>query len=112
MSRLLSNVVPDSHATDDVGERGPFTFAYPTEEDDQPTVAVVEAVSWVRDVPVHALEPLHWSVDTDELEAIFGPGGATHSPSSESPLDRRCLSFQYEGCHVTVTPDRIRIERD
>lgn len=91
-----------------------FTFSYPPEADDQPSMAIVEAVSWVKGVPVTELDPLHRTVRTDTLNRFFGEStrtGALYRSSERSSPSERTMTFGYEGLRVTVAPGEIRVER-
>lgn len=86
-----------------------FTFRYRSSEDNQPLLAIVNAVSWFKDIDVTDLEPIQNVVNIEQVNELFGEGkGDFYRNSSESrPID---LRFQYEGCLVTVRNDEIDIE--
>jgi len=67
------------------------------------TVAVVEAVSSVRNCEPTALPPLYDVVDTDALDAMFDP---------DSTGERDCrVSFVFDDHRVTIDDsERITVE--
>lgn len=103
----MSPLPPDSGDPD-----GPYIFSYNAEEDCQPTLAIVEAVAWVKDTDRLELPPLYEAIDTERLNGLFGRSetGILYRSSSESESTDHALSFEYEGCDVEVTPDEIRIQ--
>ncbi len=74
--------------------------------DDEPlSVAVATAVASVIGRDVTELEPLHYTVNTDALERLFEP-----RPNGLRSDGR--VTFEYQGCTVTVTTDgKITVER-
>lgn len=90
-----------------------YIFSYPPGAASQPSLAIVEAVAWIRDVPVDELEPLQCAVTAEALNRCFGERSRTaprfRSSARSSPPDLT-VSFDYEGLRVTVTPGEIRIE--
>lgn len=102
---------PDASRTDDTGEG--HVFRYSAAGEDQPAIAIVKAVSWVKDVDVRALTPLHDVIDTEELQSLFKPrsaDGGFYRSSGEVTSADQTVTFEYEGCTVTVTDEEIRVE--
>lgn len=94
------------------GEADRYSFSYRPDESNQPTAAIVEAVSWVRGVDSVELEPLAAAVDPDALNALFGRPSVrksfVRSASGPAPDDLRVV-FEYAGYLVTVNADRITV---
>lgn len=104
-------MVPEGGPSGDE-EDGP-TFRYSPEEDDQPLVAIVEAVASVRGVDVRDLRPLHHVIDIDELRVYMGLESSQFTRSSaDADYDEREVAFHYEGCEVTVGPGTIRVRQE
>ena len=75
--------------------------------------AVVEAVAWVKGVDVRDLDPLQNWIDTDVLTDLYGGSSAEedfYRSSGRGPRVGPCLTFEYEGCTVTLTPEQVRID--
>lgn len=90
---------------------GPHTFRYSIDQSCQPILAIVEAVSWVKGVDARELEPLESAVDVKHLTRLFEDHGrpATRDAGRSRPTDLE-VTFQYEGCLVTVTVGGLRVE--
>lgn len=93
------------------GSGDTYTFQYAADNGDQPLIAVVESVAWVKGVEPLDLEPLHHAIDVDTLNDLVGGGRPefTRRDSRDANLEVR---FRYEGCLVTVSADEITVERD
>jgi hypothetical protein len=61
------------------------------------SVRVVRAVARSRDVDVTDLPPLHDVVDTEALDALFGPRA-----SGETPSEGVTVRFRYAGHEVVL----------
>lgn len=88
-----------------------YSFAYDAEVDDEPALTVVEAVSWVTGVDVRAMAPLESVVDVEILSRV----GSHDDPlfyrnRSASGAAEPRVSFSYEGCLVTVTPEQVGVD--
>lgn len=102
-------MVPEGRAPDD-GADDP-TFRYSPEEEDQPLVAIVKAVAWVKGVDVRDLEPLHHVVDVDKLrEHMSEDSGRSNQSSVDSDPAELEVTFQYEDCEVTVGRGTIDVQ--
>lgn len=104
----------DPGGTTPAGSGGEHVFHYSPDDDDQPAIAIAKAVSWVKDVDVCDLEPLHGAVDTEELDALFGnqsAGREFYRSSNDRATANPTVTFRYEGCRVVVTSDEIRVSR-
>lgn len=86
-----------------------YTFRYRSSENNQPLLAIVNAVSWFKGVDETDLEPIHNVVNIEQVNELFGGGdGDFHRNTGDAgPID---LRFRYEGCLVTVRDDEIEIE--
>lgn len=104
---------PDIDVPDEAIET--VTFHYAPAEADQPMLAILEAVSWVRGVDVLELEPLAHVVDPDALCEQFGDG-AGRDQFYRGPNEERDegpnVTFRYEGCLVSVSDESITVEVD
>lgn len=89
-----------------------FTVSYRSGEDGQPMLAIIDAIARTKDVSPTELEPLHYSIGVDELNGLFGRSDPAilYRSSSDSTPANHTVTFEYEGCNVTVTPDLIHIE--
>lgn len=76
---------------------------YCIESDEQPSAAVIRAVSSFTGLDPLSFEPLAYQIDPDALDAVFASG----SP----PLDWGSITFSFGGCEVTVEPDVIQVQR-
>lgn len=65
------------------------------------TVAIIRAVAEATGRDPTDLEPIADVLDPDALEAIYA------TASADNPIE---LTFQYEGCTVTVDQDAIDVE--
>lgn len=88
------------------------SLSYSTDEVDEPVLTVIEAVATVKGLDETALEPLNHAVDVDALRAIFGTdnedaGGSTVGDD----LAEVTVTFDYEGCEVTVEQNRVHVSR-
>lgn len=102
----------DTGGTTPAGSGEEHVFHYSSADDDQPAIAIAKAVSWVKDVDVCDLEPLHDAVDTEELDALFvdQPAGREfYRSSNDRATANATVTFRYEGCSVVVTSDEIRV---
>ena len=66
------------------------------------TTRVIEAVASASDTDATELPPLHDSVDTDALNALFDSGGSESDPSLR-------VSFVYDGYTVRVDRDGVAV---
>lgn len=102
---------PSGNGTDNGADR--YSFSYPSDESDQPTSAIVEAMAWVKGVDVVHLEPLSDAVDPDALNALFGRrpirGPVEAAAAGPSPDDLE-VEFEYAGYVVTVDADVITVQ--
>lgn len=91
----------------DVVKRG-----YSVDEPDEPLVTIVETVSKLLGLDSQDLEPLQKTIDVEAMAQLLG-----HSPTEFYREPERAasiepsVSFVYEGCQVTVTPDLIRVQQ-
>lgn len=104
-------MVPEGRSPD--GGKDVSTFRYSPEDDDQPLVAIVEAVAWVKGEDVRDLDPLQRVVDIEALQAQMRAESSQFTSSrADSDSDELEVTFQYEGCEVSVSRGTIRISRD
>lgn len=87
----------------------PFTFQYPPDTDDQPLLAIVESVAWVKGVDARELDPLHSVIDVDTLTDLLGRERPEFDRSPNDPSNLT-VTFRYEGCLVTVRRGHIAVE--
>ena len=65
--------------------------------DEEPlSVAIVDAVAAFTGTDITDLEPLHYTINADALERLF-------EPRAEGLRSDGSVTFEYTGCHVTVT---------
>lgn len=93
------------------GTQDAFSFSYAAAADHEPALTVVEAVSWVTGVDARAMAPLNSAVDVEILSRVGNTDDRMfyRSSSASDPAEPQ-VSFRYEGCLVTVTPELVRIE--
>ena len=73
--------------------------------DKTPSEIIIEAVTELQDIEFDVLEPLFYTVDTEALDRLF-------EPDSHQDGGFATLTFEYEGCTVTVhRGGEILIER-
>lgn len=80
-------------------------IVYEFGEDEPPSEAVVRATAALTDTSVIALDPLYDAVDPDHLDGLVG--GPPTNPDPEG----RSVTFTFNGCHVSVTGQRITVRR-
>lgn len=97
--------------TDD-GEaaRDDLLVHYAPERPDQPVSAIVDAVSSVKSTDSSELEPLSRVIDTDALCDLFGGRDERAVAGGDLAHADPRVTFEYEGCVLTVTADRISID--
>jgi hypothetical protein len=89
-----------NRSDDPVSERRPAATLR-LDDGEPSTTAVVNAVSKaLRKQPLD-LEPLSAQIDPDALETLL------HGPIGQR--ERLSVVFQYEGCHVVVTPTVVEV---
>jgi len=74
------------------------TLTYRIDDAERPGNAVVRAVAAFTDTSPLDLDPLGRVIDFRSLDGLLD--GSTAAPS---------VSFRYGGCHVTITPDSVRV---
>lgn len=94
-------------STDDEREPSPAiasaVLTYTLDEDERPSEAVVRAVASLTDTRVLDLDPLYDMIDIDHLNGLFGESGESELLADSS------VTFQFNGCEVTVTPDIVYV---
>ncbi|WP_164471639.1 HalOD1 output domain-containing protein [Halosimplex salinum] len=96
----------DSTTDDDQNASSTSTTAQVTHRrsaDTRPTVDVVRAVAAFTDTTVLDLEPLGDVIDTEALNDLFAERDAETNAAE--------MTFEYERCTVTVTPDAVEVTR-
>lgn len=68
------------------------------EEDQPPSIQVIEALAAVTDMSEFELEPLNRTIDPDALNALL--------TRNRGDVE---VSFQYDDYQVRVTPNEVRI---
>jgi hypothetical protein len=81
---------------------------YAPSDPDEPVSTIVEAVASVKGVDTTALRPLQRTVDTDALHSLISHTESRMHRSSVDSEDFR-VSFDYEGCEVSITRNRVRV---
>lgn len=76
-------------------------LVYDVGDGERPSEAVVRAVARLTGTSPSELEPLYDAVDPDHLNGLF--------ESASGGASRMELSFDYDGCAVTVLYDRVRV---
>ncbi|WP_436928715.1 HalOD1 output domain-containing protein [Halosimplex halobium] len=96
----------DRPTDDDQNASGTTATAQVThhrETDTRPSLDVVRAVAAFTDTAILDLEPLGDVIDTESLNNLFAEDdGATETAE---------MTFEYEGCTVTVTRDAVEVTR-
>ncbi|WP_227379168.1 HalOD1 output domain-containing protein [Haladaptatus halobius] len=76
-------------------------WTYDIDTEERPSEAVVRAVAALTDTAIQNLDPLYNVIDPDHIDGIFtkrtNTGGRTE------------LSFEFNGCAVTVTHTEVRV---
>lgn len=93
------------------GTDPPYTIQYAADDEDQPLLAIVDSVAWVNGVDVRELQPLHRAVDVDTLEDLLGRDGREFERSAAADAAAAVtVTFQYEGCRITVDQDHVVVD--
>ncbi|AGB39516.1 HalOD1 output domain-containing protein [Natronococcus occultus] len=67
------------------------------------SVAIANAVATYRDIDATELEPLYYVINPEALERLF-------APRADGLRSEGSVTFEYNGCSVTVTADgEIRV---
>lgn len=91
---------------------GDHTFGYSPDEPNQPALTIIDAISEVTGVDPVDLDPLSDAIDFDAVNALFGRHsvrGMLKRSADESELSDLQVVFEYAGCVVSVTDDRISV---
>lgn len=75
---------------------------YSLENQDQPLLAIVEAVTEVTDRTYHELVPLQRAIDVEALTELLDSERAGSRQSTQRPSPGMRVRFRYEGCQVEV----------
>ncbi|QFU83886.1 HalOD1 output domain-containing protein [Natronorubrum aibiense] len=75
-----------------------YTVQYDRLDTEPLSVAIVDAVATFCDEEITALEPLHYTVNTDALERLF-------EPRANGLRSGGSVAFEYHDCLVTVSAD-------
>lgn len=78
-------------------------LTYTLDEDERQSEAVVRAVASLTDTRVLDLDPLYDVIDTDHLNGLFDDSGDSRLLADSS------VTFQFQGCTVTVTQDTVYV---
>lgn len=82
--------------TQRVGTDESYTTQYDRLDDEPLSVTIAQAVAAFCDESVTELDPLHYTINADALERLF-------EPRSDGLRSSGTVSFEYNGCEVTVT---------
>lgn len=91
------------------GSGDSYTFHYLADNDDQPLLAIVESVAWVKGVDARELEPLHYAIDVETLSELLRGRRRDFARGADQPSSLT-VKFRYEGCLVMVTPEEVTVE--
>lgn len=90
-----SSLVRNTDAgTDGDGSSGPAAVTRSWDSDGSPLIPLIEAVAEATDQRPEGMEPLHSVIDVGALEGIL---------SADQRGGEREITFEYEGCTVTVS---------
>jgi len=73
-----------------------YTSKFADESDTPPSICVVETVAEALGTDPKELGPLYEAIDPDSLDLLF---------ESPDKFKQGCITFRFEGCHVTVDAD-------
>lgn len=85
------------------------TRRYSVDETGEPLLTIVSAVAAVSGVGVRQLEPLEHTIDIDALTDLVRHDRPQFYRASGDNSPDLAISFEYEGCAVTVTQAEIRV---
>ncbi|SIR81886.1 HalOD1 output domain-containing protein [Natronorubrum thiooxidans] len=81
-----------------------YTVQYDRLDNEPLSVAIVDAVATFCNEDITALDPLHYTINTDALERLF-------EPRADGLRSGGSVCFEYNDCLVTATADgEISIE--
>lgn len=81
---------------------------YVRDPDEPPSRSVIRAVASVNGTDPTEMQPLYEAIDPDALDRVFESG-----PDRSQPLTDGLVSFRFGACHVTVYADgRTVVEPD
>ena len=83
----------------------PTGTTYRIAEGELPSEAVVRATASLTDTSVTELAPLYDVVDPVHLDGLFDDSSDGTDPGVNS------VTFEFDGCHVTVTGEAIVVRR-
>lgn len=93
----------DDMLTDGGSDRDQSTpsssITYDIAPDEKPSEAVVRAVAALTEMPILDLDPLYEVIDPEHVDGIF--------TTDESRSQHVELSFEFNGCTVTLTHERV-----
>lgn len=94
------------------GPEEPYVRQYRAGAPDQPLTAIVEAVSSVKGIDVRELDPIYYAIDIERLNGLAGQNqfGHREGPTEPNPTDLS-VTFEYEGCQITVEDERVSVRR-
>lgn len=91
-----------------------YSFQFSIESEYSPTMDIVEAVAWVKDVKLTDLEPLAEYVDADALNNLYGDASGDDDfvrESGDTAGNGIRVEFLYEDVVVTVQGlDQFKVE--
>lgn len=90
----------DDPITDGGRDDQSLRITYEIDEDESTSEAVVRAVAVLTNTSVIELDPLYDVMEPDGLDRMF--------ERADDPAEAK-LSFEYNGCEVTVTADAVRV---
>lgn len=99
----------DTPPTD--GSGNTYTCYYGSDEPDQPLTAIVQAVSAMKGVDVRELEPIYYSIDIERLNGLAGRHPSTDRGRPTDPPTELMVTFEYEGCRITVGDEHVSVTR-
>lgn len=83
---------------------------YSIEDVDEPLLTIVEAVADVKGVDTLELQPLQSVINIDSLNTFMSEvSGDFYRSSSDDSTREPLVTFEYEGCEVTVKGRHVRV---
>lgn len=81
-------------------------LVYEIDADERPSEAIVSAIATLTDTAILELDPLYHVIDPEQVDKLID------GQKGDDATEARSVSFQYDGCQVTVTQTTVRVQID
>lgn len=97
-------------SSDDSIARESVKRTYSPTDPDQPLLAIVKAVSELKDQTSRELSPLQRAIDLEALTELLGERAEGHHHPPQRPTAEILVRFRYEECEVKVGRTVVRAQ--